>query len=255
MSGLSSNKIREDFDRIARLSACEAEHPLFYEGFLVRLLPADCRNALDVGCGTGRLSRAMANRLDHVVGIDLSPEMIRVAQERSRNALNITFRCAEFLSAQIPEAPFDFIVSAATLHHLPLVPAIERMKTLVRPGGVVVVHDLRTDEGLLDHLRSSIAFPVSASMRCWNTGRFRPRRELREAWRDHGEHETYLTMKEVKRVCGQFLPNAEVRRHLLWRYTIVWRKRFDDTGGTDTKLMEDPISDQRNALSRPTDKN
>src|SRR5262245_6190915 len=117
MPGLSFDKIREDFDRIARLSACEREHPSPYEDFLVRLLPAACRSALDVGCGTGSLSLAMANRVDHLVGIDLSPEMIRVARERAPGILNITFRCEEFLSAQIPEAPFDFLVSSATLHH------------------------------------------------------------------------------------------------------------------------------------------
>jgi SAM-dependent methyltransferase len=220
----SFDRIREDFDRIARLGAGETEHPSAHEDFIISLLPTRCRSALEVGCGTGRISRAIASRMDRVVAIDLSPEMIRVCREQSRGIANITFRCAEFLTEEIPEAPFDYVFSSATLHHLPLEPAIERMKELVRPGGTVVVHDLRADDGLLDHFRSAIAFPLAALGRCWSTGRFRSRRELRDAWRDHGERETYLTMSEVRRVSERHFPSAEVYRHLLWRYTIVWRK-------------------------------
>jgi len=46
----------------------------------------------------------------------------------------------------------------------------------------------------------------------------------REAWRQHGEHDRYLTLAQVRQVCARVLPGTHVRRHLLWRYSIVWRK-------------------------------
>jgi hypothetical protein len=49
-------------------------------------------------------------------------------------------------------------------------------------------------------------------------------RKLQEAWLEHGSHETYLTSAEARRIATAVLPGAEVRDHLLWRYSIRWDK-------------------------------
>ncbi len=46
----------------------------------------------------------------------------------------------------------------------------------------------------------------------------------RAAWDEHGRHDSYLTMAEVRRACARVLPGARVTKHLFWRYSIVWRK-------------------------------
>jgi hypothetical protein len=50
-------------------------------------------------------------------------------------------------------------------------------------------------------------------------------REVRRAWAEHGKDEVYLTTSGVKEMCARHLPGAMSKRHLLWRYTVVWRKR------------------------------
>jgi hypothetical protein len=48
--------------------------------------------------------------------------------------------------------------------------------------------------------------------------------KLQEAWLEHGSHETYLTSAEARTIATTVFPGAEVRDHLLWRYSIRWDK-------------------------------
>ena len=78
-----TSTIRADFDRIALISQEGWNHNTHYHGFLLRQIPARLDEALDLGCGTGRFARLLAQRAERVLGLDLSPQMIRVARERS----------------------------------------------------------------------------------------------------------------------------------------------------------------------------
>jgi len=79
-------------------------------------------------------------------------------------------------------------------------------------------------EGLFDTFLNALAIPVSVSLRLIHHGRLLPRREARAAWAEHEKHDIYPTMKEVRALCSEILPGAEIRKHLLWRYSVVWRK-------------------------------
>jgi hypothetical protein len=57
-----------------------------------------------------------------------------------------------------------------------------------------------------------------------DSGRLAEPAELRRAWEEHGRTDRYLTLAEVRAACARALPGARVRRHLLWRYLIVWRR-------------------------------
>jgi SAM-dependent methyltransferase len=67
------------------------------ERLLARTREFDCRDALDVGCGAGELSLALARGREHcrVVGIDISPQLIAVARERGVNRANVSFEVAD----------------------------------------------------------------------------------------------------------------------------------------------------------------
>lgn len=221
----SPRRVREEFDRIALLTE---EHggaggEVYYD-YLLRRLPARVESALEVGCGSGAFTRRLAARAGGVVALDLSPEMLRVARARSSGWRNIEYRLADVMQASLPAGGFDCVVSIATLHHLPLGPALRKMKDALKPGGLLVVHDLVADAGLLDGGLSALAWPVAAWRRFRETGRVRVPREVRRAWAEHGRGEVYLTPAGVREVCGEHLPGALVKRHLLWRYTAVWRK-------------------------------
>lgn len=218
-------RIREEFDRIALLSEGHGRMGDAYHGYLLTRLPPVCASALEVGCGAGAFTRLLAARSRGVVAIDLSTQMIRLARRQSAAHTNIEYVPGDITRMTLPAEGYDCVVSIATLHHLPLGPTLSKLKAALKPGGTLVIHDLVADEGLLDTVRSALAFPVSGARRLWRTGRLRAPRELREAWAEHGEGETYLTPGGVREMCRRHLPGAEARRHLLWRYTVVWRKR------------------------------
>ena len=224
--------IQKDFNRIALVSEDGATHNDHYHNFLLRHLPSNCHNVLEIGCGTGTFARSLAERSDHVLALDLSPEMIRIARETSAQFPNIEFELADVRDRSLPVESFDCIASIATLHHLPFPEMLLKMKAALKPGGVLLVLDLfepaRVSDslvaGLSDSLLNLLALPVSATLRLINYGRLLPRREVRDAWAAHERHDSYATMSEVHALCDQVLPGAKIKQHLLWRYSILWEK-------------------------------
>jgi SAM-dependent methyltransferase len=98
--------------------------------------------AVDVGCGVGRLTAALADRFDRVVGIDVTPPML----ERARTLVpagHVRFVLADIATEQVPDATgADVVISERVLQHLPpegLAPHLRALVALLRPGGVAVV--------------------------------------------------------------------------------------------------------------------
>jgi ubiquinone/menaquinone biosynthesis C-methylase UbiE len=216
--------IQEDFDRIALVTPDGARYNEHYHHVLLRHLPSNCHNALEIGCGTGSFARRMAERSQQVLAIDLSPEMVRIARERSAQFSNIEFQLADVLALTLPDNSFDCIASIATLHHLPLRQVLLKMKAALKPRGVLLVLDLFERAGLFDSISNLVAIPVSVGLRLMHHGRLLPRREVRDAWAAHEAHDLYPTMREVHTLCDEILPGAKIRKHLLWRYSIIWQK-------------------------------
>jgi SAM-dependent methyltransferase len=217
-------QVRADFDRLARLHDDAWDHNRHHHRFLLARVPRPCREALEIGCGAGAFSHALAARAERVLALDLSPEMIRVARTRAPQRANLDFQLADASAWPFPSERFDCIASIATLHHLDPRVLIPRLRAALRPGGVLLILDLVSDEGPLDLARSALAVPANVALRLLHTGRLRDPKPVREAWEEHGRGETYLRLSEVREICRELLPGAEVRRHLLWRYSIAWRK-------------------------------
>jgi SAM-dependent methyltransferase len=127
--------IQQDFDRIALVSEDGATRNDHYHNFLLRHLPPNCHDALEIGCGTGEFARSLAERSQRVLALDLSPEMIRIARERSAQFPNIEFELADIRDRPLPIEGFDCIATIATLHHLPIAETLLKLKTALKPGG------------------------------------------------------------------------------------------------------------------------
>lgn len=88
-------------------------------GLLLSYLPADLHGArvLDAGCGTGAMAQALAARGAEVVAIDLSPQLIAVAEERMPEDLRsrIDFRSGDMTSPS--HGRFDFTVAMDSVIH------------------------------------------------------------------------------------------------------------------------------------------
>jgi len=76
-------------------------------------------NALDFGCGVGRLTQALASRFDSVTGVDIAPSMIEKAKEFNRHGGKCSFQLNQEANLHIFEdSSFDFIYSNITLQHM-----------------------------------------------------------------------------------------------------------------------------------------
>src|SRR5690348_11165812 len=139
----STPRIREEFDRIALLTEQHGGGRAggVYFDYLMRHVPPGVENALEVGCGGGEFTRLLASRARSVIALDLSPEMIRLAKAYSSNYKNIEYRLCDVMQTSLPDAGFDCVVSIATLHHLPLEQALQKMKDALKPGGTLIIND------------------------------------------------------------------------------------------------------------------
>ena len=189
-------------------------HNIHYHDLVLRSVPPGCRRALDVGCGLGLLARQLAHRCQEVVGIDNNRGVLSRAKAGGESEPRITFVESDVMTHQFPDSSFDFIAAVATLHHLPLRPALARFRSLLRPGGVLAVIGLYRGETLSDLAAAAVAFPVSWMLRC-----LRGYADVGAPVQNPAE-----TLREVRVACDDLLPSAAIRRHLLFRYSLVWHK-------------------------------
>ena len=219
-----TQKIRNDFDRIALHDQEGWDHNNHYHRFLLKQLPTHCKTALDIGCGTGEFSRLLAKRVEKVVAIDLSPGMIEVTKQRSRQLSNIDFQVADILHWELPAENFDVIVSIATLHHLPVESLLPNLKAALKPGGRLVILDLLEHENLRDRLSDLIAVPLNWCFQALKNRHLQQSSEAAAAMREHVRTDKYLTLSQAQRIYTSSLKRAKVRKHLFWRYSVVWEK-------------------------------
>ncbi|BAZ17763.1 type 11 methyltransferase [Calothrix sp. NIES-4071] len=219
-----TQKIRNDFDRIALHDQEGWDHNNHYHRFLLKQLPVQCKTVLDIGCGTGEFSRMMAKRCEMVVAIDLSANMIEVAKQRSEQFSNINFQVVDVLQWSAPTEQFDVIVSIATLHHLPVENLLPTLKAALIPGGKLLILDLLEYKSLLDKLSDFIAVPLNWLFQTLKNRHIQLSPEAAIAMKEHLRTDKYLTWKQAQQIYTSLLRKAKVRKHLLWRYSVVWQK-------------------------------
>jgi SAM-dependent methyltransferase len=99
-------------------------------------------NVIEIGCGTGSLALAMSPFAGHVHAIDISPEMVRIADEKkdAQGATNVTFHVG-VLDGSAPFEPGEFDAAwAYSILHLvdDRRATLEKIFELLAPGGVLV---------------------------------------------------------------------------------------------------------------------
>jgi trans-aconitate 2-methyltransferase len=118
---------------------------------LDRLELAGDETVIDAGCGSGRVTEALIERLPRgrAIAIDASPSMVRAARERLGDRAEV--REVDLLELEVHE-PVDAILSTATFHWIADHELLfRRMRAALRPGGRLVAQC--GGEGNIDVLR------------------------------------------------------------------------------------------------------
>lgn len=191
-------------------------HNLHYHQLILDALPGDARDALDVGCGEGTLTRALRRVVPHVVGIDPDRTSIDIAESiQDVDHNTVDYLRTDFLTHPFEPGSFDAIVSVATIHHVDATAALRRMRELLRPGGVLAVVGCARSTRPADLPYEVAGFVAHRILR-----------RGKEIW----EHPSPIVWPppvsygDMRRLAARELPGARYQRHLLWRYSIRWTK-------------------------------
>lgn len=187
---------------------------MHYEPVILAAVPDGCGAALEVGCGDGRLLRALAARCREVTGIDSDPGMASLARRNCAGLPNVSVIERDFLAQPFSRESFDFACANTVLHHMDFRAALRALRDLVRPGGRIAVIGLGRDTFPADLPRVVVASPVNRVLRAVR-GEGGPGAPVREP---------DMTWAQARAAALDVLPGARYRRHLLWRYSLVWRK-------------------------------
>jgi ubiquinone/menaquinone biosynthesis C-methylase UbiE len=189
-------------------------HNVHYQPVILGAVPVGCGAALDVGCGDGMLVGRLAGRCAQVTGIDRDPRMIALARSRTAARARVTFIEADFLAYDFQEASFDFVCANTSLHHMDFAAALTAMARVLRPGGRLAVVGLAADKSVTDLLAAAPGVPANLFYRAI----------YRQGESGAPIMDPEMSWREVRVAAARLLPGVRYRHHLLWRYSLLWRK-------------------------------
>ena len=140
------------------------EHKSYNRSIIDALGLEPRHRVLDLGCGTGVLTRLIADQMDpnaggFCLGIDAAAKMIAIAEKkRSGPACHFEVMAAEDLALE--DGSFDTVVSSLFFHHVPLdlkEKSLSEAFRVLRPGGRLVIADMHTPTTLAGALVSHIS--------------------------------------------------------------------------------------------------
>lgn len=99
---------------LANLDRFEAMIGPIGEALIERARPAAGERVVDLGCGGGATTRAIAARVapgGEAIGLDIAPMLVAEARKRSEGIANIAFECGDAATATLEGAPYDRMIS------------------------------------------------------------------------------------------------------------------------------------------------
>jgi SAM-dependent methyltransferase len=94
------------------------------------------QSVLELGCGTGYFTRELAVTGAQITAIDISPELLRVAEQECSSG-NVRFEIQNAYAMTFPDETFDSVVGSSVLHHLEIEAALREIQRVLKPGGSI----------------------------------------------------------------------------------------------------------------------
>jgi ubiquinone/menaquinone biosynthesis C-methylase UbiE len=142
---------REHFDQRAptydksldQWVAFEPAHNLIIRE-IEKSFPSEEAKILDVASGTGILAFRLSEKVPkgEVVGVDIAPEMVEVANQKAEGLRNVKFVVGNVEAMPFPDGTFDIVTCSYSFHHFPDPDvALKEMKRVLKRGGRLYIVD------------------------------------------------------------------------------------------------------------------
>lgn len=102
-------------------------------------LPRQPQCVVDLGCGTGLSCEKWRHCCEEVIGVDIRPDLLSIAQQKRR--LGLRFLCADASSACLPEGCADIVICAQAFHWMNTPEPLQQIDRILRPSGVFAILD------------------------------------------------------------------------------------------------------------------
>ena len=206
-------------DLFADPSLLELSHPT-YESFFTsypeyrwahdHLGPSVAgRRILELGCGTGVLSVALANSGASVTAVDVSASSLAVTERRARHfGVGDRVTCIQSAAEALdfPDGSFDIFLAKSVVHHLIIDDVMPRLYRFLVPGGRAAIVEPQSNP-VLDFAREHLPYPGKESD-------------------EHGTDE-FFTGAMIERIIGHF-DTGEFRE---FRLLAMFEKLITGSGG------------------------
>ncbi len=148
-AGITLDHAAPVYDWLAPLMTLGSEHRL-HKQVVARLALDRPADVLDIGCGTGTLTRQIYDALPadaprRVCGVDAAEAMIAVAQKKAGARPGLAFAAALAEELPYPDGSFDRVLSTFFFHHLNYelkVKSLAEIARVLRPGGQAAILDV-----------------------------------------------------------------------------------------------------------------
>jgi ubiquinone/menaquinone biosynthesis C-methylase UbiE len=155
MADLDQNQqqdlVRDQFTRTAEVFGNAVMQTRAAEAEILAQMVAAKKSdwAVDLACGTGALALAFARHVHWIIGLDLTPAMLALAQRTAQeaNARNVAFALGNAQYIPFPDASLDITLSSYALHHVPEPGrVIGEMSRVLKRGGRAGIIDIFVEE-------------------------------------------------------------------------------------------------------------
>ena len=148
-AGITLDHAAPLYDWLAPLMTLGSEHRL-HRQVVARLALDQPAAVLDIGCGTGTLTRQIYDALPaaaprRVCGVDAAEAMIAVANRKAGDRPGLEFAAALAEELPYPDASFDRVLSTFFFHHLNVdlkIKSLAEIWRVLRPGGQAAILDV-----------------------------------------------------------------------------------------------------------------
>lgn len=125
-----------------RTGAIESRREVTDQAILLAVLSRQPERVLDLGCGEGWLLRALAKRGIEAVGVDGDATLVEAARTAGASLVHLASYDALVQATVNIGSDYDLICANFALLHQDIIPLLAAMKTLLVPGGALVIQTL-----------------------------------------------------------------------------------------------------------------